>query len=635
MTNLMSSVERNQDRAVWIAAVLTFLFALVLYTVTMCRTVFWWDSGELAANASILGIPHRPGFPIFVLLARVFGLVPAGGYFARVTFLSVLCAAATAGVVTFALLRLIFRRVRDSRAGLYAVLLAVGALVLTFTFWIQAVRTEVYALNALIVALLVLLFAQADEAGGTDHRVIMRSFYGAAFLFGLGLGGHHATLAATAPAFAVLAAVILRRRVFHPGFLIAVLTLVSLGASIYLYLPIRAAQGPLLNWGWDSGSLAEGAQSVIATDAFGFLAQTTLAKAANNFGAAALLLVDQVGRPLTLLAVLGFFVWFAKAPRWAWFFLSLMFGNLLLLSVMVTDFIDWNADLHGYLLPTLIALVFGLAGGFWLILEYTSGLVDRAINATAVRLALKTALAGVSVLLALTPGVLSVPFCNLSGNRLADDLGRETLAGLPRQAVVIMDGVNWDFVLRGLQFAAGVRPDVSIIDRSLLPAPWYQRQCLRLYPDLFTEISFPTNAKAKDVLAWAEDIRGNDRQVFWEFTERELPFVGQFAPAGHLFCLVDADSTLADSLVFAQEQFERDSRFYNAIDQIRFDLDAQGMYIRNLYRAGLYYERRGLLYRARELYRRALSLRPDEGTLRAALERVEGTAAISSDGPSR
>ena len=84
----LSAVE-SFDRVSWFAGVGTFILALVVYASTMCRTVFWWDSGELVANASILGIPHRPGFPLYVLVARVFGLPPLGDYFYRINFLSV------------------------------------------------------------------------------------------------------------------------------------------------------------------------------------------------------------------------------------------------------------------------------------------------------------------------------------------------------------------------------------------------------------------------------------------------------------------------------------------------------------------------------------------------------------------
>ena len=42
----------------------------------------------------------------------------------------------------------------------------------------------------------------------------------------------------------------------------------------------------------------------------------------------------------------------------------------------------------------------------------------------------------------------------------------------------------------------------------------------------------------------------------------------------------------------------------------------------NLYRAGMYYEARGLLGRAKDMYQRALSLRPQENKLLRAYLRV-------------
>ena len=583
------------------------------------------------ANASILGIPHRPGFPLYILLARVFGMMPVGSYFCRISFFSVLCAAVSAGMLTYVLIRLLLRYVEARWSAVCAALLAASALVLTYTFWIQAVRTEVYALNALVVAVVVLLLERADTAAKANDRAGTRCFYAAAFLFGLGLGGHHATLASAAPAAAVLAAVILGRQIMRPGFLLVGAAFFAAGLSVYLYLPIRALQSPLLNWGWDTGSIAEGAQSVMATDAYGYLTALTPKLIAHKFLLTLKLVSDQTGRPLALLSGIGLLFWFTRSRRWAWFFVLLALGNMLVVAILATEFIEWNADLHGYLLPTLVTMVCGMAAGFFLILGHTFRLLNRVMRTSHLRLAAKTCLVIIAITLALTPGLLGGPFCDLSENRLAYDLGYETLAGLPPGAVVIMEGVNWNFVLRGLQFAAGLRPDVALINRSLMPAGWYQSQCRRRYPHLLADVGFPSGTRVRETIAWADEIRATGRPVYWEFTERELPYFKRFKPAGHLYRLSQPDSTLADSLILLQEHFERSSRFYGAVEALRYDFDAQGIYIQNLYRAGLFYENWGLLYRAKELYRRALSVQPTEGILQQALQRVETLPVVSSD----
>jgi hypothetical protein len=332
-----------------------------------------------------------------------------------------------------------------------------------------------------------------------------------------------------------------------------------------------------------------------------------------------------------LLAVLGLVFWVKKSLRWGLFFFVLIAGNLLLVALLATEFIDWNSDLHGYLLPTLAAILAGIGGGFYLLLGIIFRWLNRLIASHHLRLVAKTALVGVAVMLAITPAMIGGPFCDLSDNRLAWDLGLETLIDLPPNAVVVMDGVNWGFVLRGMQFAADLRPDIAIVNRSLLPAQWYQQQCRRRYPGLFATTIFPTSTKSAAMVAWADSLRAGGPPVFWEFTERELPSFRRFQPAGHLYYLTEPDSTISDSVLLAQQHFERSSRFFGDIEVLNYDFDAQGVYIQNLYRAGLYYERWGMLDRAREMYQRALTVRPTEGMIWGALLRLEHGAAAAMD----
>jgi hypothetical protein len=75
-----------------------FLGALLLYIVTLAPTTQFWDTSEYIAAAYVLGIPHPPGNPLFVLIAHVWGLVPwVAHYAARINLFAAATSCPPAG----------------------------------------------------------------------------------------------------------------------------------------------------------------------------------------------------------------------------------------------------------------------------------------------------------------------------------------------------------------------------------------------------------------------------------------------------------------------------------------------------------------------------------------------------------
>ena len=89
MTN--SSTTDDQigiGRAAAFSAFFVFVESFIIYWLTLAPTVTFVDSGELIAASSTLGVAHPPGFPLYILLAKLATLVPLGTIPVRIHVLS-------------------------------------------------------------------------------------------------------------------------------------------------------------------------------------------------------------------------------------------------------------------------------------------------------------------------------------------------------------------------------------------------------------------------------------------------------------------------------------------------------------------------------------------------------------------
>jgi hypothetical protein len=142
-------------RATALIATAVFLVAIAVYLVTLTPTVPFWDAGEFIAVGKILGIPHPPGTPFYVILARIATLVPWESVAQRVNALSAVAAALAVALTYLVGLRLVRHALGDLRGPATEWLAHLGgvlaALMLAFSdaFWENAIEAEVYALMSL------------------------------------------------------------------------------------------------------------------------------------------------------------------------------------------------------------------------------------------------------------------------------------------------------------------------------------------------------------------------------------------------------------------------------------------------------------------------------------------------------
>jgi len=144
-----------KSRVATLVALITFLVAAVVYFMTLTPTVPFWDSGEFIAVSYILGVPHPPGTPFFVLIGRLATLIPWHTVAERVNAVSAVSAALTVMLTYLSILRMARMAQGGERkpwhewaaiAGAFC-----GALMLAFSdnFWENSIEAEVYQMMSL------------------------------------------------------------------------------------------------------------------------------------------------------------------------------------------------------------------------------------------------------------------------------------------------------------------------------------------------------------------------------------------------------------------------------------------------------------------------------------------------------
>jgi hypothetical protein len=182
-------------------AVLAFLLSLGLYIRTMAVSASFWDAGEFIASAYILGVPHSPGTPLYILMGKVFTLLPIPISIAqKVNFLSTLCGALGvlfAYILIVKFLDYVSGKSTNSEQSLIKVAGGlVGALFLACseTYWINAIEAEVYAMSCLLMGFMTWLGIKWSENPASHKATLL--IYLLFYLLALSVGFHLGTILA-------------------------------------------------------------------------------------------------------------------------------------------------------------------------------------------------------------------------------------------------------------------------------------------------------------------------------------------------------------------------------------------------------------------------------------------------------
>jgi hypothetical protein len=505
------------------AALVVSLVTLVLYLVTLAPSTAMWDTSEYIAAAYTLGLPHPPGNPLFVIVGRVFSILPiASSVAVRINILAAICSAASAGMWFLVTERVLvgWFPLRWQRILGGVVAAAIGAT--AFTVWNQSVVNEkVYTVSLAGLAIISwLMIRWSDEP---DGRKADRILVLVAYLLSLGYSNHMAGMLA-APAVGLAVVIRRPRTIFRWKLLLACAGVLVLGLTPFATQPIRAAYFPAINEGEPTACHTKLELSCTFSkgtlDAFqynfnrGQYGKPDLSDRQASF-------VDQVGlwwlyfkwqwvrdahgdhvfaqallaAAFLVLGLFGGWVHYQRDRRSFWYFGSLMFTMTLLLIYYLNFKLGASQDPNSqaphevrdrdyFFIWSFSAWGVWAALGLLFVWESLAAMfgtenvkVGKEVVAAPKRESWMYA--SPVLLIAAIPLFTNWHWASRAGHRDTRDFASDILNSVEPYGVLVTVGDNDTFPLWYAQEVEGIRRDVIVANTSLLNTDWYVRQIIR------------------------------------------------------------------------------------------------------------------------------------------------------------
>lgn len=248
---VMKAIERQRvgPLPIWGWAMATAGLVWALYVLTLAPSTSFWDTSEYMTTAHILGIPHPPGNPLFVVVGRVWDVLLSWTGLPVAVRINLLSATVSAAASFFWFLSVSRIWAHFAKNPSHVVLAAFVSVLLgatAFTVWSQSnVNEKVYTVSFLFVAMVTYVAMRWEDESGTTRgdRLLLLT----AFLLGLGASNHTMSLLPL-PALAIFLVWHDWRTLFRWRLMSAALVLAAVGFSVQvLFVPIRSAQNPIID----------------------------------------------------------------------------------------------------------------------------------------------------------------------------------------------------------------------------------------------------------------------------------------------------------------------------------------------------------------------------------------------------
>jgi tetratricopeptide (TPR) repeat protein len=484
-------VRRSPDAVIFI---LLFASTLSIHLVTAARTVTFSDSGDFLMAISTVGNAHGPGYPLYLMLSKIFTWIfPFGSLAFRVSALSGVFAALATCLIYWAVFKMTHSRVGGVAAGL--------AYAFSYTFWYETVIPESYALGAFFIALLIVLALRWERLMNEGERSRADNTIAAfAFVFGLSVTNHYSGVFVI-PAFFFFAVDTNWRELLAPRNIFRIAAFFALGLLPYIYEPTAAFRGPAYNYG-DPSTLTRWFHHITLYyqrgGLFGYPLKFFPGRFARFFG--------------TLLTEYPYFFWLAavgvvasflrKSKKYA-LFLVLLF-LLTALTVMSYDQLESVLRAHFYYPSYLVVSLWIGFGAAWFatVVRKWAERRDKILRSAALGLVAVILIALVCVSIPVHYGKV-----DKSQYYYARDMAVKMLTKAEPDGLILTDADNVVFPLKYMQTVEGVGANVRVINPHSLGVPGWPGQ------DLNRTIAPPGVQVGPDDLTYMRLIKLNYQRI--------------------------------------------------------------------------------------------------------------------------
>jgi tetratricopeptide (TPR) repeat protein len=505
MSEYIKNLILHRDFKAIAGFTLFFLF-LGIYAYTSSPTIApYRDTGEMVCDVATLGIGHQPGYPLYILLAKVVtSLIPLANLAYKLNFFSAITGAGALYIFYLLLIRFVPARIAFFACALFG---------LNFTLHTISTVSEMYSLNIFLVAILIYTSFNIFEKYSFKKIILL------SYLLGLFMTNRMDILLVS-PALGVLLLpkVLTDLKTDFIKKVLLATAFFTLGFSLYLYLLVRSNANPLFDWSHPADIATF--LAVITRKSYG----STLDLISKNYSLGELFLPNMKYYFIHLFSNFNFALLLIPFGLYKFYLVSKERFYSILTLFLITGplFLFWAnmpPNPHSlavvepnYVVPD-IAILFWIAFGVFYFYELK---IKKYIILAS---------------LILISSISYTAFYNLQkSNRrwlfFASDYAQDVFKSVPLGGTIVAKKDVQLFSLWYLQNIKHKRPDIKVIAQGLSGARWYQ-DSYKIWHEGFS----PLNLKSGDILNWSDMAEMSGKNMFITM-DVSLPDIAPNIPRG-------------------------------------------------------------------------------------------------------